>query len=175
MKKITSILLALMLLLTGCTASISDYKSSQPKFDLFGYFTGKTTAWGMLQDYKGKQTRRFTVDIVGTVKNSTLTLVEDFVFDDGETQQRIWTIEKQADGRYTGTAGDVIGEAQGVEIGNALQWQYTLAIPVDDSVYNIKFNDWMYRQDEKHMFNVASMTKFGFEVGKVTLFFQKDD
>ncbi|EAS66018.1 DUF3833 domain-containing protein [Photobacterium angustum] len=175
MKKITSILLALMLLLAGCTASISDYKSSQPKFDLFGYFNGKTTAWGMLQDYKGKQTRRFTVDIVGTVKNSTLTLVEDFVFDDGETQQRIWTIEKQADGRYTGTAGDVIGEAQGVEVGNALQWQYTLAIPVDDSVYNIKFNDWMYRQDEKHMFNVATMTKFGFEVGKVTLFFQKDD
>lgn len=175
MKKITSILLALMLVLTGCTVSISDYKSSQPKFDLFDYFAGNTTAWGMLQDYKGKQTRRFTVDIVGTVKNDSLTLVEDFVFDDGEIQQRIWMIKKQSDGRYTGTAGDVIGEAQGVEIGNALQWQYTLAIPVDDSVYNIKFNDWMYRQDEKHMFNVATMTKFGFEVGKVTLFFQKDE
>ncbi|WP_305418874.1 DUF3833 domain-containing protein [Photobacterium leiognathi] len=166
-------LLALMLLLTGCTVSTSDYKQTEPKFDLFGYFEGNITAWGMLQDYKGKQTRRFTVDIVGTIENNTLTLTEDFVFDDGETQQRIWVINKLPDGRYSGKADDVIGEAQGVESGNALQWQYTLAIPVDDSVYNIKFNDWMYRQDEKHVFNIATMTKFGFEVGKVTLFFQK--
>ncbi|NAX34755.1 DUF3833 family protein, partial [Vibrio sp. V29_P1S30P107] len=31
----------------------------------------------------------------------------------------------------------------------------------------------MYRQDEKHMFNLTKIKKFGIEVGKITLFFQK--
>lgn len=56
----------------------------------------------MVQDYTEKQTRRFEVDIVGTVEGNELTLVEDFVFDDGELDQRIWVITKLADGTYQG-------------------------------------------------------------------------
>ena len=44
----------------------------------------KTESLGMVQDYTDKQTRRFEVDIEGHVIGNTLTLNEDFVFDDGE-------------------------------------------------------------------------------------------
>ena len=76
--------IAAVTLLSACSADIDNYQAASPAFDLFGYFEGDVKAWGMVQDYTEKQTRRFEVDIVGTVEGNELTLVEDFVFDDGE-------------------------------------------------------------------------------------------
>ncbi|NTU36158.1 DUF3833 domain-containing protein [Vibrio diabolicus] len=168
-----SVALAAAALLSACSADIDNYQSSTPTFDLFGYFEGETKAWGMVQDYTEQQTRRFEVDIVGTVEGNTLTLVEDFVFDDGEVDQRIWVITKLEDGRYEGKAEDIIGVATGAEQGNALQWRYDFEFQMDDSTVTVAFDDWLYRQDEKHVFNLTKIKKFGIEVGTITLFFQK--
>lgn len=161
------------LALIGCSSDLDDYKASGPDFDLFEYFQGSTVAWGMVQDYTEKQTRRFEVQIEGSVEGNTLTLVEDFVFDDGEVSQRIWVIERKEDGSYSGKAGDIIGEATGREVGNALQWQYDFELQLDDSTVVVAFDDWLYRQDDKHVFNLTKIKKFGVEVGQITLFFQK--
>ncbi|HHF2916717.1 DUF3833 domain-containing protein [Vibrio sp. VGrn 2] len=168
-----SVALAAAALLSACSAGIDNYQSSTPTFDLFGYFEGETKAWGMVQDYTEQQTRRFEVDIVGTVEGNTLTLVEDFVFDDGEVDQRIWVITKLEDGRYEGKAEDIIGVATGAEQGNTLQWRYDFELQMDDSTVTVAFDDWLYRQDEKHVFNLTKIKKFGIEVGTITLFFQK--
>lgn len=161
------------LLLGGCSSDIKDYQASTPAFNVFEYFDGELTAWGMVQDYTDKQTRRFEVAIVGTVQGNTLTLTEDFVFDDGETDQRIWKITRLSNNEYQGVAGDIIGVAKGREVGNALQWQYDFDLQLEDSSVVVSFDDWLYRQDDKHVFNVTSINKFGIEVGKITLFFQK--
>lgn len=79
--------------------------------------------------------------------------------------------EKFPDGRYIGTADDVVGEATGQVGGNALNWSYTLALPVDGKIYNVKFDDWMYLMDDQVMLNRAVMSKFGFRLGEVTLSF----
>ncbi|PST96153.1 DUF3833 domain-containing protein [Photobacterium iliopiscarium] len=163
----------LALLLNGCTASIEDYEQAEPKFDLFQFFEGHSQAWGMVQDYKGQQVRRFSVELNGVITGNQLVLTEDFVFDDKQTQQRVWTIIKQANGHYIGTADDVVGEAVGYEKGNALQWQYVLAMDIDGSPYHIDFEDWMFYQQNDQLFNVAKMKKWGITVGTVTLFFQK--
>lgn len=165
--------LLITLLLVGCSADLKEYQANQPQFDLFGYFSGHTQAWGMVQDYTDKQTRRFEVEIEGTVSGDVLTLVEDFEYDDGEQSQRVWTITRTGSGTYQGTADDIIGVATGQEIGNALHWQYDFLLKTDDSEIEVTFDDWMYRQDEKRLFNVTSIRKFGLEVGKVTLFFTK--
>jgi hypothetical protein len=164
-----------MVLLAACSADLSDYKQVGPSFDLFGYFEGETHAWGMIQERSGKQTRRFDVKLMGTVEGDTLTLVEDFVFDDGELDQRIWVITKQTDGRYTGSADDIVGEATGEEQGNALRWSYDFELPYGDSTIEVYFDDWLYRQDERHVFNLTSIRKFGIEVATLTLFFQKPE
>ncbi|NOI81695.1 DUF3833 domain-containing protein [Vibrio tubiashii] len=169
----TILLLLSTLLILGCASDLDDYRDSQPEFNLFEYFEGESMAWGMVQDYTNKQTRRFEVVIVGSVKENTLTLVEDFVFDDGEKSQRIWTIERLGDGRYQGSADDIIGVATGREVGNALQWQYDFELQLEDSTVVVSFDDWLYRQDENHVFNLTKIKKFGIEVGKITLFFQK--
>ncbi len=166
--------LLLLVVLSGCSADIEDYRQSQPQFDLFQYFEGDVTAWGMVQDYSGKQTRRFSVQIKGTVTGEQLVLTEDFVFDDGEQAQRIWTIKHLGDGRYEGEADDIIGVARGTAVGNALRWQYDFEIEVDGSTYDVAFDDWLYRQDDRHLFNLTKIKKFGIEVGQITLFFQRN-
>ncbi|MEZ9667836.1 DUF3833 domain-containing protein [Vibrio breoganii] len=159
----------------GCSADLSDYQQDGPKFDLFGYFEGSVTVWGMVQDRSGKQTRRFEVDLNGSVEGNVLTLNEDFVFDDGEESTRIWVITRLEDGTYEGRADDIIGVASGEEVGNALRWTYDFELPRGDSTVVVGFDDWLYRQDEKHLFNLTSIRKFGIEFGTLTLFFQRND
>lgn len=67
----------------------------------------------------------------------------------------------------------MVGEAIGEVAGNALRWRYRFNLPVDGSVYEVSFDDWMYLMDEDTLINRASMTKFGVEWGQVTLFFRR--
>ncbi len=174
-KRLTHIttVITLIIFLGSCSADLDNYQSTTPRFDLFGYFEGNVKAWGMVQDYTEQQTRRFEVKIIGTVEGNTLTLVEDFAFDDGELDQRTWVINKLNDGSYQGKAEDILGVAIGQEQGNALQWRYDFELKTDDSTITVAFDDWLYRQDEKHVFNLTKIKKFGIEVGTITLFFQK--
>ena len=57
--------------------------------------------------------------------------------------------------------------------GNAFNWRYTLKLPVDGSVYEVQFDDWMYLMDERVMLNKAVMSKFGITLGEVTLSFYR--
>jgi hypothetical protein len=62
----------------------------------------------------------------------------------------------------------VVGVAQGQAAGNALNWRYTLLLPVDGKVYEMQFDDWMYLMDDRVMLNKAVMSKFGIRLGEVT-------
>ena len=68
----------------------------------------------------------------------------------------------------------MIGEARGELAGNALRWQYRLLLPVDDTTYEVEFDDWMYLMDEDTLINRSFMSKFGVELGQVTLFFRRE-
>lgn len=170
---IRHLLLVFLFLLAGCSADIKDYSLDKPAFDLFGYFNGETHAWGMVQDYHNKQIRRFEAVIHGDVVGNTLTLREKFVYNDGERQTRIWRISRNPDGTYQGTAGDIIGVAKGNTAGNAFNWRYDMEVKTESGTVKLHFDDWLYRQDETHLFNETSLRKFGLEVAKVTLFFAK--
>ena len=100
-------------------------------------------------------------------------LDESFSYSDGSTQKRIWRMHREADGRYSGRADDVVGAALGEESGNAFHWNYTLALPVDGTVYNVQMDDWMYLVTERVMLNKARMSKLGIHLGDVTLSFTK--
>jgi len=88
-------------------------------------------------------------------------------------QRRVWRIQALPDGRYIGRADDVVGEAQGQASGNALRWQYTLALPVDGRVWEVQFDDWMYLMNDRVMLNKAVMSKWGVRLGEVTLSFTR--
>jgi Protein of unknown function (DUF3833) len=127
----------------------------------------------MFQDRSGQVIKRFTVVMRCTWTGDTGVLDEDFIYSDGTKEKRIWTIKRLPNNRYIGTASDVVGQADGHASGNALQWNYTLALKVDEKTYDVKMNDWMYLVDEKVMINRAAMSKFGVHLGDVTLSFTK--
>ena len=166
------IVMALIPFLSACSTSLDDYRGTQPELDLKQFFNGHLEAYGIVQDYKGKVARRFRADILGSWEGEQGLLDEQFIFDDGEEQHRCWQLERMGT-RYQGTAGDVVGMAEGEVAGNALNWQYTLAVPVNGKTWNLKLNDWMFLVDEYNLINRASMYKFGLEVGEITLYIRK--
>lgn len=160
--------------LAGCASpQPADYAQEQPVLDLRRYFNGPLSAQGLVTDRSGRVTRRFTAALVGRWNGDEGTLEEDFVFSDGEKQRRVWHLKHEADGRYTGRAGDVVGVAEGVARGNAMNWRYTLALPVDGRVWEVQLDDWLYLIDERTMLNKAVMSKFGVRVAELTVAFQK--
>ena len=167
-------LTAALALLSGCgSQNLAQYATERPQLDLASYFNGKVVAHGIFQDRSGQVVRRFTVDMEGRWEGNQGVLDEHFSYSDGAKDRRIWRLTKHADGRYTGTADDVVGTASGQTAGNAFQWAYTLNLPVDGNVYEVQFDDWMYLVDERVMLNRATMSKFGIRLGEVTLSFQK--
>lgn len=167
-------LVAGTVLLGGCASQgIENYQGQSPQLDLRDYFNGRVMAYGVFQDRSGQVVKRFTGEMDCTWQGDKGTLDERFTYADGSTQRRIWRLTRQADGRYTGTADDVLGVASGQVAGNAFNWTYTLKLPVDDSVYEVQFDDWMYLIDQKVMLNRATMSKFGIRLGEVTLSFVK--
>ncbi len=160
--------------LAGCASpDIAEYQGEKPALDLRTYFNGTVDAWGVFTDRSGKVVKRFTVVMECTCQGDEGVLDEAFTYSDGTTQRRVWRVRKGPDGRYTGTADDVVGQAQGQARGNALRWRYTLALPVDGRVWHVDFDDWMYLLSDKVMLNRATMSKFGVTLGEVTLSFTK--
>ncbi len=152
-----------------------DFAGREPELLIEEYFAGHTKAWGMFQDRSGDVRRQFEVDIEGTWDGKTLTLVEDFVYDDGETERKTWTITKLDDHSYEGVADGVIGTAQGKAYGNALNWTYQFALQTESRTWHVTFDDWLFLQPGGVLINRADVTKFGFKVGEVTLIFVKGD
>jgi Protein of unknown function (DUF3833) len=171
MKLILGVLI--MSLFTACTTSIKDYASEKPALVLENYLNGKMTAHGLFMDRFGKVKKRFTVLLDSTWIDNVGTLKENFDWSDGRKTQRIWTITKTAEGKYTGTAADVDGFATGESSGNAFHWTYTMNLDVDGSIYKVSFDDWMYLINDKVLINKAVMSKFGIRLGEVLITFYK--
>lgn len=168
-------LLAGSAVLAGCASrQVSDYAQQRPKLELDRYFNGRIRAHGIFQKRGGEVVRRFTVVMDCHWEGNQGVLDEAFSYSDGSTQRRVWRLTKHADGRYTGRADDVVGEAEGQESGNAFRWNYTLRLPVDGKEYDVQFDDWMFLVDERVMLNRATMSKFGITLGEVLLSFTKD-
>ena len=160
--------------LTGCASpNVSEYINQTPTLDLKNYFNGVIDAWGIFTDRNGKVVKRFTVVLNCSWSGEQGTLDEDFTYSDSTHQKRIWNLTHLGGGNYSGSAGDVVGEAHGNTVGNAFHWNYTLALPVGNSIWNVQFDDWMFLMSERVMLNKASMSKFGINLGEVTLSFTK--
>jgi hypothetical protein len=160
--------------MAGCAGpKVEEYRNEKPVLDMATYFNGKLDAWGLVRNRSGKVVKRFRVDMTGTWQGGNGTLEEDFTYADGSKSRRVWNISRIDANHYRGTAADVVGEAVGEARGNALQWRYVLAVPVDGKTYNVNFDDWMYLIDDKLMLNKSDMSKYGVGLGEIIVSFRK--
>ena len=172
LKKFLSIFTAL--LISSCSVQLEEYQQSKTPFNIKSYFNGNVIAWGIVQDYSNEVKRRFCVEIDGSWQDNNGVLAETFYFDDGEVSYRNWQLTLMADGSYQGVAEDVVGIAIGKHKGFAFQFQYQLLLTLDNETYQVNMDDWMYQIDQHKVMNTTSMSKFGVEIAKVTLFFDKE-
>ncbi len=170
----------LALTLAACTGkpSFDDPTLSDRKLNLEEFFVGELVAYGQFQDILGTVRRSFVVTINGNWDGETLTLVEDFVYEDGATEQRIWSLVKTGPDSWQGTAPGVIGVATGIEQDNRFNWQYEIDLPVpsaDGTVETIRvvFDDWMWLLSDDRLLNRAYVKRFGVDIGDVIITFEK--
>jgi len=158
---------------------MKEFENNQPKLNLFSFFKGETIAYGIFEDRFGNLKRQFRVKIKGEIQGKTLTLDEDFLYDDGEKAKRIWKIteiiDKNNNITFEGEASDVEGKASGSVSGNTLNWSYDIYLNIKGSNIKVHFNDWIYKQSEDLAINRAYVSKFGLNIGSVTLVFLRGD
>jgi len=169
----------MVLVLGACTGkpALEDEKLSARDFNLEEFFDARVTAKGQFQDVFGTVRRRFDVVVTGTWDGETLKLVEDFDYEDGSTEQRIWRLQKTgaitADQTWTGFAEGVLGVARGAERGDTFNWTYRIDLPVPDGTLRVSFDDWMWDMGGGRVLNRAYMKKYGVDIGEVIIVFEK--
>lgn len=168
-------LLLSVALLTSCSMGIDSalYIDQNPKLSLKDYFRGDIRAWGIVQDRSGNIIKRFDVVMNGKWEGDNGLLEEDFVYSDGKKQKRIWKLKDLGNGDYEGHAEDILDKAVGKSYGNAFSWSYYMDLPVDDTTYRIRFDDWMWLMNDGVLVNRSYMKKWGFTVGEISIFMEK--
>lgn len=168
-------LLPLVLLLAACVGrpSLDAPSMGGPDLALEEFFDGRTVAYGQFQDRFGEVRRRFQVEVEGTWDGETLTLIEDFAYSDGVTEQRVWTLRKTGPDTWAGTAPGVIGGATGEIRGDTFHWSYSIDLPEASGGFRADFDDWMWRLDDGRLLNRAYISRFGVDLGEVIIFFEK--
>ncbi len=170
MNRVYGTIAACSLALAGCSGQrIDDYQDLSPSFVPEAFFNGALYARGVIRNRSGQVIRTFDADLTGSWQQGVGTLSEIFRFNDGEVQERVWTLEKISEGRYRGSAGDVIGDADILLSGNAMHLRYTLQVPYGDGTINLAMNDWIYMVTEDTVINITEMRKWGFKVGSLHL------
>ncbi len=171
-RTLTSLLL--LTLLSACSSiQVSDYSDMQPTFTAEAFFDGKLSAHGVVKDRSGKVTRSFNADIIAYWKDGIGTLEEDFIFDDGTEERRVWTLTPNGDNRYIGTAGDVIGDGIMEVSGNSAFLDYVLRVPYNDGTVDVRVDDRMYLVSDTVLVNESRLSKFGVRVGALLLVITK--
>lgn len=177
----TLIISALALTLSACGGMMgTQYQNQQPAFDMATYFDGTIKAWGLVQNRSGDVVNRFDADIEAYKEGDVIVLDEVFRYYDatqaaGQPTTRVWRITPNGDGTYSGTAGDILGQATGQSYGNGFNWAYEMDLPVGGGTYRVVFDDWIWAMNDGVIINRSYIKKFGITWAEVTIFMQKQN
>ena len=142
-------------------------------FDPVRFFSGKFVAQGMFVHRFGSVQRRFAAEINCRANDNQTELHEAFIYDNGETEQRIWVIKKNEDGSYVADTDDVAGHAYGEVNGPVFKMRYDFFLNIFGRRVKVRFNDIMVRQTDTTILNRAKVSKFGLLLGELVITFTK--
>jgi len=130
---------------------------------------GETIGRGSIKTITGVD-RGFTAKLNGSWDGQTLTLVEDFTYDDGEIDQKTWRLRKLPNGDYEGTREDVVGTARGFQVENGFRLEYLIDLPTGPGkTTRVGFKDILVLDGSGDVVNEARVGYRGFRVGRVSL------
>lgn len=172
----SALLAGLSALLVGCATAPTAPRGAVGVFVLERDLLGESLARGEFRALNGVR-RGFTVRMAGSFDGRVFTLVEDFVFDDGERDRKTWRLTRVAPGRYIGAREDVVGEAIGRQDGDVFRLEYDIRMPGRDGRpgMRLRFRDVMARLPDGSVVNRANVGWWGLRVARVELVITKQD
>lgn len=157
------------LALAGCAAVPNAPKGVKP-LTLVDAFAGRSTGAGHFKVWLTGDERRFTAHLNGRVTGNMgarhLSVVEDFIYDDGEKNRLTWVFDEQGAGRWTGKREDTVGLAEVVEADGVIRLTYTADFASPSGVNRLGFSDVIYDAGDR-LINDAIVTKSGIPVASV--------
>ena len=145
----------------------ADYAETAPDFDIRAVLNGPLIASGVIHGPDGRVATRFVAQMQGTWDAEGGTLAEDFQYDTGRTQQRVWHLVTGANGRFTATADDVVGTGEGEVSGATAVLRYRLRLPEDAGGWEVDVTDWLYLNPDGTIVNRSQLRRFGILVGEL--------
>ncbi len=157
------------LLLAACAAAPADPVPPTIPVTLTEAFVGRSTGQGLFRVWLTGDERRFTAQLNGklSLKGSRLTVVEDFVYDDGEKNRLTWVFDRSGPGIWTGKREDTVGLAQIIEADGVIRLTYTADFASPSGVTRLGFADVIYRRPDGVIMNDAVVSRAGVPVGAV--------
>ncbi len=157
----------------SCRVRVQEYAQQTPALSLESILDGELVAHGVVKDWRGRVIRKFSADLLGSWDAGIGTLEEDFRFEDGASERRVWTFRPDGAGSYRGTAADVVGVGTVRLAGNTAFLDYVLRIPYRDGSLDVRIDDRLYLVTPDVLLNESSLRKFGFKVGELLLVIQR--
>ena len=137
------------------------------------FFEGRTTAKGSFTTITGFE-RSFTLELHGRWDGRTLTLREDFLYDDGETDTKTWRFTQIGWNTYSGTREDVIGETTVSVIGNRGYFNYLVDLDPGPGRNVVRFYDTLTLSDDgQTLVNTANVFKGPLPVARARVTFSR--
>ena len=163
------------LLAAGCrTLQPESFAGNEPRFEPEKFFEGPTRSWGVIESRSGKPQSRFRTEMMGRREGDVLVITQDFTFEDGHKQQRVFRVRRVDEHRYEATANDMVGVSRGLAYGNTFHWEYTIALSPRNPLTHIRFKLWMYLQaDGETMINRVTISKLGVILAETTEHFHR--
>ena len=154
-------------LLAGCATRPDAPPGLVRPITLDGAFVGRAVGAGVFRvDLTGTE-RRFRARLDGRLTGDRLTVVEDFVYDDGEENRLTWVFDRAGAGRWTGRREDTVGLAEVRELGTEVRLAYRADFRAGDQVTRLGFEDVIYFGPDGRVINDAIVTRWGIPVGRV--------
>lgn len=130
-------------------------------------FVGRTRGEGVFRFPIARVTRRFRADLDGRLEGDRLTVVEDFFYEDGETDRLTWVFDRAGPGRWTGKREDTVGVAAVTEENGLIRLEYLADVRSRGNVTRLGFRDLIYRAGPDVVLNEAVVSWRGLPLGSV--------
>jgi hypothetical protein len=130
-------------------------------------FQGRSRGEGVFRAPIAGIERRFAARLDGRLRGDTLTVVEDFRYDDGQEDRLTWVFARTGEGTWDGRREDTVGIAKVTEDGREIRLAYKADFRSASGVARLGFSDVIYRPEPGLVVNDAIVTRWGLPIGTV--------
>jgi hypothetical protein len=163
--RLFAVFVATFMVLIG-SAALPAVAASEKPFVLEKFFLGDLVAEGRFTNSWTGAKRDMKVQMKGKWNGVSLSLKEDFVYSDGEKDQKTWVFTKLNETTYSGTREDVVREAEVKVYNNEIFLTYVAKI----GGFDLNFKDRLTLLDDTTVRNTADVLFLNFiKVGEVEL------